>query len=276
MKKYLLWGIHARQGRKLKAFLALVPFIICIILYSIFSSIRHKENPHDKILPTITQMTKAIDRMAFQEDKRTGDYLLWKDMQSSLTRLFIGIVAASFCGLLLGINMGLFPGLEGLGLIFLTVLSIIPPLAILPILFITFGVDEFAKIFLIFIGTFPLIARDLFLFTKQIPREQIIKSLTLGATQLQLVYRIVLPQVIPRLIDTTRLSFGAAWLFLIAAEAIASTDGLGYRIFLVRRYLSMDVIIPYVVVITSLGFLIDSSLKKAVNKLYPWYGGRKL
>ena len=276
MKKYLLWGIHAKQGQKLKIVLAMLPFVICIFVYSIFSSNRHKENPNDKILPTISQMTKAVDRMAFKEDKRTGDYLLWKDMRSSLTRLFIGIAAASLCGLLLGINMGIFPGLEGLGLIFLTVISIIPPLAILPILFITFGVDEFAKIFLIFIGTFPLIARDIFLFTKQIPREQIIKSLTLGATQLQLVYRIVLPQVLPRLIDTTRLSFGAAWLFLIAAEAIASTDGLGYRIFLVRRYLSMDVIIPYVIVITSLGFMIDLSLKKFVEKMYPWYGGRKL
>jgi NitT/TauT family transport system permease protein len=57
---------------------------------------------------------------------------------------------------------------------------------------------------------------------------------------------VILPQVMPRLLDAVRISLGAAWLFLIAAEAIASTDGLGYRIFLVRRYLAMDVIIPYV------------------------------
>ena len=55
-----------------------------------------------------------------------------------------------------------------------------------------------------------------------------------------------MPQVLPQLIDTVRLALGAAWLFLIAAEAIASTEGLGYRIFLVRRYLAMDVILPYV------------------------------
>ena len=55
-----------------------------------------------------------------------------------------------------------------------------------------------------------------------------------------------MPQVLPRLIDTVRLALGAAWLFLIAAEAIAATEGLGYRIFLVRRYLAMDVILPYV------------------------------
>ena len=55
----------------------------------------------------------------------------------------------------------------------------------------------------------------------------------------------------PRLIDALRLTLGSAWLFLIAAEAIASTEGLGYRIFLVRRYLAMDVILPYVIWITA-------------------------
>lgn len=271
MKKYLFWGLHASHGKKFGLFLAIIPFILCISVYSVFSSIRHKENSQDKILPTITQMKDAVVRMGFKEDRRTGKYLLWQDMKSSLIRLFVGILAASFVGLLIGLNMGIFPGLEGLGLTFLTVISIIPPLAILPILFITFGVDEFAKIILIFIGTFPLIARDIFLYTKQVPREQIIKSLSLGASELQLVYRIVLPQVIPRLIDTTRLSFGAAWLFLIAAEAIASVDGLGYRIFLVRRYLAMDVIIPYVLTITALGFSIDFILKQIVKRKFVWY-----
>ena len=52
------------------------------------------------------------------------------------------------------------------------------------------------------------------------------------------------PQMWPRLIDALRLTLGPAWLFLIAAEAIASTDGLGFQIFLVRRYLAMDVILP--------------------------------
>ena len=63
---------------------------------------------------------------------------------------------------------------------------------------------------------------------------------------------------------------GSAWLFLIAAEAIASTDGLGYRIFLVRRYLSMDVIFPYVIWITLLAFLVDLALRKLSAWLFPW------
>ena len=124
---------------------------------------------------------------------------------------------------------------------------------------------------LIFIGVFPVIARDMLVNVQRLPREQITKALTLGASQFDLVYRVVLPQVWPRLIEAVRLSLGAAWLFLIAAEAIASDDGLGYRIFLVRRYLAMDVIIPYVMWITALGFGMDWFLRMVLRRQFPWY-----
>jgi NitT/TauT family transport system permease protein len=80
-----------------------------------------------------------------------------------------------------------------------------------------------------------------------------------------------LPQVMPKLIDAVRLSLGAGWLFLIAAEAVAATDGLGYRIFLVRRYMAMDIILPYVAWITLLAFVVDISLSKLNAKLFPWH-----
>ena len=110
---------------------------------------------------------------------------------------------------------------------------------------------------------------------KTIPREQIVKALTLGASQTAVVYRIVLPQIIPRLVHTVRISLGPAWLFLIASEAISSTSGLGYRIFLVRRYLAMDIIIPYVLWITFLGFLMDWILSRFVEWRYPWYSATR-
>jgi NitT/TauT family transport system permease protein len=167
--------------------------------------------------------------------------------------------------------MGMFPGMRATTLSGLTFFSMIPPLAVLPILFIVAGIDEFAKITLIVIGIFPIIARDTYLAVIKLPKAQVTKALSLGASELGVVYRIVLPQILPRLLDSLRLSLGAAWLFLIAAEAIASTDGLGYRIFLVRRYLAMDVIIPYVLWITLLGFSMDWLLRFSVRKLFPWY-----
>jgi NitT/TauT family transport system permease protein len=154
---------------------------------------------------------------------------------------------------------------------FLTFVSLVPPLAILPILFIALGVDEVSKITLIFIGVYPLIARDVLLATEQIPRENIVKASTLGASSLGLIWRLVMPQLLPRLIDTVRLALGGAWLFLIAAEAIASTEGLGYRIFLVRRYLAMDLILPYVAWITFLGFSLDALLRLWLRRGFTWY-----
>jgi NitT/TauT family transport system permease protein len=108
------------------------------------------------------------------------------------------------------------------------------------------------------------------LAVKQISQQQIVKSLTLGASSAAIIYRIILPQILPRAINSVRLVLGGGWLFLIAAEAIASTDGLGYRIFLVRRYLAMDIIIPYVLWITLLGFCFDFLLRKLNYLLFPW------
>ena len=96
------------------------------------------------------------------------------------------------------------------------------------------------------------------------------KSQTLGASTWQVAIRVVLPQIMPRLIEGVRLSLGPAFLFLISAEAIAADTGLGYRIFLVRRYLSMDVILPYVAWITLLAVATDAIIAALSRKLFPW------
>ena len=275
MKTPKVFGLHASPGEKLGRILGIAPFVLLVILYLAASQIRHAENPHDKIMPTVTQMADAVKDQAFTKDKRKDSYLMLRDTVDSLTRLLIGLFSASAVGLLLGLNMGLFPGLRHLFHSFVTFFSMIPPLAILPILFIVAGADEGGKIVLIFIGVFPLIARDIFLAVQKIPKEQITKALTLGASELGVTYRVVLPQIMPRLIDSVRLSLGTAWLYLIAAEAISAESGLGYSIFLHRRQLNMDVIIPYVFWITFLGFMMDWILRKLVKHYYPWYAKTK-
>jgi NitT/TauT family transport system permease protein len=127
---------------------------------------------------------------------------------------------------------------------------------------------------LIVIGIAPVMTRDLEQRAREIPLEWLIKAQTLGANTWTLILRVVLPQLMPRLLIALRLALGSAWLFLIAAEAIASTDGLGYRIFLVRRYLAMDVILPYVAWITLLAWTMDMALKKLTTALFPWHEGR--
>jgi NitT/TauT family transport system permease protein len=265
--------INRHPSRSGGLMLLLLPFIVLVAIYFTGSSLRLKANPDDKLLPSATQMSDAIKQVAFTEDKRTGEYLLWDDTVSSLRRLGIGLVVSAAIALVAGIATGAIPLVGATLSPFVTVLSMIPPLAVLPILFIVFGLDELSKVVLIVIGITPMIIRDLQSRTREIPAELWVKAQTLGATSWTLILRVILPQLLPRLLVAMRLSLCSAWLFLIAAEAIASTDGLGYRIFLVRRYLAMDVILPYVMWITLLAWLMDEALRRLTQWIFPWYGG---
>jgi len=251
--------------------LGLLPFIVLAALYFWASQLRLADNPQDKLLPSLPQMAQAMLQLAVEADPRSGDYVLLADTWASLRRLVIAVVLAALAGLLTGVHMGLHRRASETFGPFLTFVSLVPPLSVLPILFIALGVDELSKITLIFVGVYPLIARDLLLATRQLPQENIVKAMTLGASPLAVTWRVVMPQVLPRLIDAVRLSLGGAWLFLIAAEAIASNEGLGYRIFLVRRYLAMDIILPYVAWITLLGFAFDALLRLWLRRGFSWY-----
>jgi NitT/TauT family transport system permease protein len=250
--------------------LSMLPFILVVSVYLFYSHARLIENPGDKLLPAPATIAATIHRFAFEEDERSGDYLWWTDTWASLQRLGMALAISAFLGLVLGLAIGVLPYLRATIAPFVAAISLIPPLAVLPILFITVGLGELAKVTLIVIGVAPVIVRDLAMRAAELPNEQIIKAQTLGASTWQLVVRVVLPQLWPRLIDALRLCLGSAWLFLIAAEAIASTEGLGYRIFLVRRYLAMDVILPYVAWITLLAFTMDWLLKTLRSKAFAW------
>lgn len=119
--------INRHPDRSGRLMLILLPFALLLFVYFSTSTARLAENPNDKLLPSASQMIDAVDRLAFSEDKRTGNYLFWQDTASSLTRLAIGLGVAALAGLVLGIAAGSVP-LFGAPLSpMLTVLSMIPP-----------------------------------------------------------------------------------------------------------------------------------------------------
>ncbi|MEL0615197.1 ABC transporter permease subunit [Cobetia marina] len=258
----------SRGGRWL---LGGLPFALLAILYIVQSNQRLLDNPNDRLLPSFASMGESFAKLATEVNVRTGDLPLWTDTFVSLERLLAGVLISALIGLSVGLLTGGLPLLRAKLSPLITVLSLIPPMAILPILFIAFGTGELAKIALIVIGITPFLIRDLQNQALRLPDEQLIKAQTLGASSWQVLTRVLLPQLTPRLLSATRLALGSAWLFLIAAEAIAAQDGLGYRIFLVRRYLAMDVILPYVAWITLLAFLLDRLLVLISTRAFPWY-----
>ena len=262
--------LNIRPVGGVRLLLGAVPLVLVLLVYLTASTARHAVNPNDKLLPTVGAMAEQVQIMAFQTDPQTGAIPLWQDTAASLRRLGIGLAIATATTLILGLAIGVLPLVRaGLGPLIAAV-AVIPPIAVLPILFITFGLGETSKIVLIVVGVTPFMVRDLAGHVGAIAEEQIVKAQTLGASTWQIALRVALPQAMPRLLQSLRLSLGPAWVFLISAEAIASDVGLGYRVFLVRRYLAMDIILPYVAWIALLAVMFDLILDRLSRRAYPW------
>jgi NitT/TauT family transport system permease protein len=195
---------------------------------------------------------------------------LWKDTAATSRRFLIS-VALLFPAVLIGLHMAMFPYIGAFFLRFFQFFDKIVALSLLPIIFIAFGIDELSKIMLIVIGVTPTIILDTFNLTKSVPSEQVVKAFTLGAGDFAIAYRIVFKQILPRVLNSIRLNLKAVMLFLFAGEMIASTDGLAYRIALLRRHMGMDTIIPYVLWVALLLFLVDLGMNLLNRKLHPWF-----
>jgi NitT/TauT family transport system permease protein len=275
--------VHAKPSRSQTLILSWLLFSLGLVVYFYASQKRHQENPEDRVMPTVRQMfhgmtgatlNPAEDDDALPENaslrQRFFASMLWKDSVATSRRFIISILLL-IPAVLLGLHMGLFPYVGVFFLRFVLFFDKIVALSLLPILFIVFGIDELSKIMLIVIGVTPTIILDTFNLTKGVPNEQVVKAFTLGASDFDVAYRVVMRQIAPRVLNSIRLNLKAVMLFLFAGEMIASTDGLAYRIALLRRHMGMDVIIPYVLWVALLLFLVDLAMRVANRKLHPWF-----
>ena len=276
--------VHAKPNRVGTIVLSWMLFSVGLGLYFYISQKRHLDNPEDRIMPTVTQMfhgmSDASTKPAEDDDSTLPDNaslrqrffasMLWKDTLAT-SRRFIYSILLLIPAVLLGLHMGLFPYVGVFFLRFILFFDKIVALSLLPILFIVFGIDELSKIMLIVIGVTPTIILDTFNLTKGVPSEQVVKAFTLGASDFDVAYRVVMRQIMPRVLNSIRLNLKGVMLFLFAGEMIASTDGLAYRIALLRRHMGMDVIIPYVLWVALLLFLVDLAMRVANRKLHPWF-----
>jgi NitT/TauT family transport system permease protein len=275
--------IHAKPARTVAFVLSWLLFALGIVFYLQTAHSRHLANPEDRVVPTISQMVRGMTDAVLQpaEDDealpegagwiaRVSHSMLWKDTKAT-SRRFILSMLLLIPAVILGMHMGLFPYVGVFFLRFVLFFDKVVALSLLPILFIAFGIDELSKIMLIVIGVAPTIILDTFNLTRSVPPEQVVKAFTLGAGDFDVAYRVVLKQIMPRVLNSIRLNLKAVMLFLFAGEMIASTDGLAYRIALLRRHMGMDVIIPYVLWVALLLFLVDFGMRRINRALHPWF-----
>ncbi len=276
--------INAKLSRPVTMALSWALFILGILLYLKIAEDRHRENPEDRVTPSFVQMVMGMTNAAMKpaEDDEQGQNenasfsdkflggMLWKDTKATARRFGISILLL-IPAVLLGLHMGLFPVAGAFLLRFVVFFDKIVALSLLPILFIAFGIDELSKIMLIVIGVTPTIILDTYNLVRGVPNEQVVKAFTLGAGDFDVAYRVVLKQILPKVLNSIRLNLKAVTLFLFAGEMIASTDGLAYRIALMRRHMGMDVIIPYVLWVALLLFLVDLAMRVMNRRMHPWF-----
>ncbi|MCU1276073.1 MAG: transporter permease, partial [Bryobacterales bacterium] len=249
-----LLNISARPSRLTCWILSWLLFATGISLYFYTANRRHQENPDDRVVPTLAELAAGVYQASMNPDgdeeqqpdsaaqsaiQRFRNGMLWKDTVASSRRFFYGL-ALLFPAVLLGLHMGIFPYFGVFFLRFILFFDKIIALSVLPILFIAFGIDELSKVMLIVIGVTPTIILDTFNLSKTVPPEQLVKGFTLGASDFDVAYRVVLKQIWPRVLNSIRLNLKPLMLFLFAGEMIASTDGLAYRIALLRRHMGMN------------------------------------
>jgi NitT/TauT family transport system permease protein len=267
-------SIHAQPSRATTLVLSWFLFVAGIGSYFFVAIERHRENPDERVMPTIAQMVQGFKDAALkpaEEDEENAPHsMLWKDSVATGRRFLIS-VALLFPAVLIGLHMAMFPYIGAFFLRFFQFFDKIVALSLLPIIFIAFGIDELSKIMLIVIGVAPTIILDTFNLSKSVPRETIVKAFTLGAGDFGIAYRVVFKQILPRVLNSIRLNLKAVMLFLFAGEMIASTDGLAYRIALLRRHMGMDTIIPYVLWVALLLFVVDLGMNVLNRKLHPWF-----
>lgn len=146
----------------------------------------------------------------------------------------------------------------------------IPVPAFVPLCAVIFGIGDLTKVVLVFIGTYFQIV---FMFLGDIERQpdQFIDcARSLGLNRFQLVFRVLLPSALPDMLTTVRIGFAWAWSYLLVAEVVNSSQGIGYLVLQTKRVLDMERLIGLLIVIGVFGLLVDFGLKYLRRRLCPW------
>src|SRR5436190_21848303 len=138
--------INQHPGRSMGIALGVLPFIALLFVYVIASQLRLAENAGDKLLPSLGTIADTFHNYAFEEDRRSGQVLFWADTWASLKRIGAALGISATLALVLAVSIGVIPRARALLAPLLNTVAMIPPLAVLPILFIVLGLDETSKI----------------------------------------------------------------------------------------------------------------------------------
>ncbi len=192
------------------------------------------------------------------------------DSFSSFARVSIGFILSAVVAVPLGILMGTFPSIRALFEPIIGIVRYMPAPAFIPLLIIYLGIGESPKIALIFIGTVFFNILMIMDSVKFVPQDLIETTYTLGGKRWQVLFEVITPYIVPRIIDTFRVNMAASWNLVVVAELLAANEGLGKRILLAQKFLRTDEIFACLIILGLIGFAIDLFFRLLLRFTCKW------
>jgi NitT/TauT family transport system permease protein len=193
----------------------------------------------------------------------------------SVYRIMVGFVIASAMAIPIGVLAGSYRIWEAAVEPLVNFIRYMPVVAFLPLTIVWVGTDDTQKFLIIWLGTFfqqVLLVMD---NVRRIPGDFIDVGRTLGQKDRVILRRIIVPAAAPAIWDSMRISLGWAWTWLVLAELVAATSGLGYRIVTAQRFFQTETIIGYLLVLGVLGLITDQLMKRFGHSLFGWAEERR-
>jgi len=200
---------------------------------------------------------------------------LASDTGVSVFRIMVGFLIASVLAVPLGLLIGTFRAWEAAIEPLVDFIRYMPVVAFVPLTIVWFGVANTQKFVIIFMGTFFQQVLMIMDNTKRVPLDFVDIGRTLGLKDRQILLRIITRSAAPEIWDSLRVTLGWAWTWLVVAELVAATSGLGYRIVTAQRYLETNLIIGYIIVLGILGLVLDQMMKALGRVMYRYTGAQR-
>lgn len=215
------------------------------------------------LVPPPEQVLQTIFTL-FAEQGLAGDVLI------SVVRVLGAFAMACAVAVPVGLAMGAFPAIDAVMSPFVSAWRYLPAPSFIPILLMWFGTGEAPKLALLFLGVIFFLITLIADHTKEVRKELIETALTLGASQSVTVFRVMFPAVLPNIVTAMRQMLAMAWTYLVIAEIVASTTGIGAMMMRARRFLHTDEILAGIIVIGALGLLFDMAFAALHRRMFPY------
>jgi NitT/TauT family transport system permease protein len=249
--------------------------VLVIAAYSWYVHRQELGGGNPRFSPGLGQLWTALGELT-DVDPRTGKVPFWTDTFASLWILARGLGLGIAISATIGIAMGVLSSVHAMCSPIVTAIAKVPPTALIALFIVVFGAtgDGF-KIALIAFGISPTLTLGIAMVARAIPSNMIVKAYSLGASTAAVVAKGILPQIVPQIVEMIRLAVGPAWIYLIAAEYVNASEGIGHGIVLSMRMVRIDHILVYVIWLALLGTAIDLAFHAASRLVAPWAAARK-